>query len=129
MLANILNDKLQNINQWFSTNLLPLNLNKTCFMVFSKCKTSNNPVTIAINGVPLEQVHETTFHGVVISGDFKWKKQIYLVVQKISKIIGLLYRVRHVLDKDKLTLFYSALLEPYMYIIYCCSVWSSLKGW
>ena len=123
VLSNILNDKLHNINQWFSANLLSLNLNKTCFIIFSKRQIANNAISIAINGVPLQQVHETKFLGVVISDHLKWKKQIDVVVQKISKVIGILYKVKNVLDKDKLKLLYSTLLEPY--ITYCCSVWSS----
>src|SRR6218665_2600724 len=74
VLSNILNDKLHNINQWFSANLLSLNLNKTCFIIFSKRQIANNAISIAINGVPLQQVHETKFLGVVISDHLKWKK-------------------------------------------------------
>ena len=122
VLSDTLNDKLYNINQWFSANLLSLNLNKTCFMIFSKRQIANNGISIAINGVPLQQVHETKFLGVVISDHLKWKKQIDVLVQKISKVIGILYKVKNVLDKDKLKL-YSTLLEPYT--TYCCLVWSS----
>src|SRR6218665_3797070 len=78
---------------------------------------------ITINGVALQRVRETKFLGVIISDDLKWKKQVDLVVQRVSKVVGILYRTCHVLDKDILKLLYSTLLEPY--ITYCCTVWSS----
>src|SRR6218665_2446539 len=46
-----------------------------------------------------------------------------MVVQKTSKVLGILYRVSHILDKDRLKLLYFALFEPY--IAYCGTVWSS----
>src|SRR6218665_1991046 len=80
------------------------------------------PSLSLLMGVPLQQVHKTKFLGVVISDHLKWKKQIDVVVQKISKVIGILYKVKNVLDNHKLKLLYRTLLEPYTY---CCSVWSS----
>src|SRR6218665_2315342 len=46
-----------------------------------------------------------------------------MVVQKTSKVIGILYRVSHILDKNRLKLLYCTLFEPY--IAYCGTVWSS----
>jgi len=94
-------------------------------MIFSNCQIAKNAISISINGVPLQQVHETKFLGVVISDHLKWKKQIDVVVQKISKVIGYFIKSINVLHKDKLKLLYNTLLEPYMYITYCCSAWSS----
>ena len=92
-------------------------------MIFSKRKFPIVTELITINGVPLQRVRETKFLGIVISDDLKWKKQVDVVVQKVSKIVGILYRTSHVLDKDRLKLLFSTLLQPY--ITYCCSVWSS----
>jgi len=98
----------------FSEYLLSLNLNKTCYMIFSKRKFPIATEMITINGVALQRVRETKFLRVVISDDLKWKKQVDVVVQKVSKIVGVLYRTCHVLDKDRLKLLYSTLLEPYI---------------
>ena len=80
-------------------------------------------INITIDGVPLTQVHEIKFLGVVLTDDLKWRKHADMVVNKISKIVGILYRINHILDLDKLKLLYHTLLEPHM--TYCCSVWSS----
>jgi len=75
------------------------------------CKLS---LKYALNGVSLQRVRETKFLGVVISDDLKWKKQVDVVVQKVSKIVGILSRTCYILDKDRLKLLYSTLLEPYI---------------
>src|SRR6218665_3390646 len=49
-----------------------------------------------------------------------------MVVQKTSKVLGILYRASHLLDKDRLKLLYCTLFEPY--IAYCGTVWSSNKN-
>src|SRR6218665_3296698 len=50
----------------------------------------------------------------------------YLPCSDLGQVVNLSLSVaveKHVLDKDRLKLLYSTLLEPY--ITYCCSVWSS----
>src|SRR6218665_1318118 len=102
---------------------LSLNLSKTSYMIFSKKKLLNTNFTISLGREHLNRVTETKFLGLALTEDLKWGKQIDTVVKKISKVVGILYRISHILDTDKLKLLYRALLEPY--ITYCCSVWGS----
>jgi len=120
-LAGSVNANLDKVSQWFSANLLSLNLSKTSYMIFSKKKLLNTNFTISLGGEHLNRVTETKFLGLSLTEDLKWGKQIDTV--KISKVVGILYRVSHILDTDKLKMLYCALLEPY--IAYCCSVWGS----
>lgn len=113
LVANDVNANLENINQWFSANLLSLNLNKTSYMIFSRKKYSFDNVTITLNGVALTRVREAKFLGIILTEDLRWKKQVDMVVQKTSKVLGILYRVSHILDKDRLKLLYCTLFEPY----------------
>src|SRR6218665_3798634 len=69
-----------------------------CFMIYSKRKFLVAAEMITINGVALQRVRETKFLGVVISDDLKWKKQIDVAVQKVSKIVGIFYGTCHVLS-------------------------------
>src|SRR6218665_164217 len=92
-------------------------------MIFSKKKLLNTNFTISLGGDHLNRVTETKFLIRSLTEDLKWGKQIDTVVKKISKVVGILYRVSHILYTDKLKMLYCALLEPY--ITYCCSVWGS----
>src|SRR5678815_5133745 len=80
LLAASLNDKLKDISHWFSANLISLNLKKTCFMIFTKKKYLDIDINITIDGVPLTQVHEIKFLGVVLTDDLKWRKHADMVV-------------------------------------------------
>src|SRR6218665_4011500 len=95
-------------------------------MIFSRKKYSFDNVTITLNGVALTRVREAKFLGIILTEDLRWKKQVDMVVQKTSKVLGILYRVSHILDKDRLKLLYCTLFEPY--IAYCGTVWSSHKN-
>ena len=67
LVANDVNANLENINQWFSANLLSLNLNKTSYMIFSRKKYSFDNVTITLNGVALTRVREAKFLGIILT--------------------------------------------------------------
>jgi len=84
------NANLENVNQWFSANLLSLNLNKTSYMILSRKNCSFDNVTVTLNGVALTRVRETKFLGIILTDELRWKKQVDMVVQKTSKVLGIL---------------------------------------
>ena len=45
----------------------------------------------------LVQLSDTKFLGVILSSDLRWSKHINIVVNKISKNIGIIVKVRHLL--------------------------------
>src|SRR6218665_1667636 len=81
---------------------LSLSLSKTSYMIFSEKKLLNTNFTISLGREHLNRVTETKFLGLALTEDLKWRKQINTVVKKISKVVGILYRVSHILDTDKL---------------------------
>lgn len=56
---------------WLVSNKLPLNVDKTNFMVFSIGKMYNN-FNISMNNVPLQRVKRAKFLGVYIDDKFTW---------------------------------------------------------
>ena len=72
----ILNNELNQVNQWFLANKLKLNVDKTSCMIF---KTRNkkidlNNVNIHIAGINVPIVHSTKFLGVTLDDHLTWKK-------------------------------------------------------
>ena len=70
-------------------------------MIFSKKKLLNTNLTISLGGEHLNRVTATKFFGLTLTEDLNWSKQIDTVVKKISKVVGILYRVSHILDTNK----------------------------
>ena len=55
--------------------------------------------------------------------ELSWKQHIKLVETKISKILGILVRVRRYISLTTLKTIYNALIYPYM--TYCNILWAS----
>src|SRR5688572_29463344 len=60
---------------------------------------------------------------VILAEKLKWNKHVDMITNKVSKVVGILRKVGHLLHADKLKLLYHTLLEPH--INYCCVVWAS----
>jgi len=115
------NEKLKTISLWFQTNLLSLNVSKTSYIVFTNGVVSSN-IDLFIDDVKIDRVFETKFLGVVITHRLSWKPHIAIVCSKMSKNIGIIAKVRHLLPQSHVRLLYLTLVQPYMN--YCCIVWS-----
>ena len=64
---------------------------------------------------------DTTFLGVTLNDNLNWRKQIEQIENKVSKGLGILYRMRSKLDSKSLFMLYSTLILPYLY--YCSEIW------
>ena len=58
MLTNIINNELKKLEVWFSVNKLSLNVLKTNYMLFSKCKKTEN-MEIYMNNSGISRVKVT----------------------------------------------------------------------
>ena len=93
-----LNEELAIISEWFQSNRLSLNVNKTSYMIFNHKKQLT--ARLLINNVPLEVQYDSKFLGVILSSNLKWNKHIELVRNKTSKNVGIISKVRHLLPQD-----------------------------
>ena len=92
-------------------------------MVFSNAR--NSRIDILLAGSKINQVYETRFLGVIISSKLNWNAHIDTVLNKISKTIGIIAKVRHLLPTSATRTLYLCFVEPY--ISYCNIVWAQSK--
>ena len=59
----------------------------------------------------------------IIDEKLTWKDHISLVRSKIAKTVGILYRVRHLLNRSALFILYCSLFLPYL--TYCAEIWGN----
>ena len=83
-LDTLIKKELLNINKWFISNKLTLNINKTCYMLFNN-KLSH--INISINNINLTRVKSTEFLGIIIDENLDWKLHILYLKNKLKKII------------------------------------------
>jgi len=67
--------------------------------------------------------YQTKFLGVLIQSNLKWNEHISSIANKISKVIGIINKIKRTLSTDHLKLLYQSLIQPYLN--YCCIIWAS----
>ena len=118
-----INVEIVKLTEWLNANKLSLNISKTNYMLFgskSICKP-NVPFHLTINNVKIERITNVKFLGVLIDDNLSWKNHVEYVSSKISKCIGVIYRIKNLIDSNTLKLLYHAMIEPYL--SYCIIVW------
>ena len=88
--------ELSKVSQWLNSNKLTLNVDKTSFMIFkTRGKKVNTPANVTINDKIIKQVKWTKFLGILIDEQMTWKTHINFITNKISKLSGIIDRLRH----------------------------------
>ena len=113
-LINIANTELTKVFQWLIQNKLSLNVKKSKYMFFSKTKLKIYPdQELKINGQPTEQTTHFKFIGYQLDETWSWNLHISMIACKLARNIGLLYKLRKVLNNDTLRNLYFSLIQPY----------------
>ena len=125
----LLNSEIVKIHKWFLANKLLINFEKTNYVIF---KTRNKYVNeaaikICINSKEIKQVHQVTFLGVIIDENLTWKDHIYYISNKLSKVIGVLNRLKDILPLRILVQLYNSMILPYFN--YCIIVWGNCASY
>ena len=82
------------------------------------------PVRITIKDKNIEQVKSTKFLGIRIDEHITWRKtHISYITNKISKLSGVIAKLRHYLDINTLRNVYYTMIYPYL--TYCNIVWGN----
>ena len=117
-LFNTVNNELSNISHWFNSNKLFLNSDKTKFTLFHEVRQRDNiPLvlpTLKINNTLIKQIDYIKFLGVLFDENLTWKNQINLIENKISKGLGILHRVKFLLNQKSRKKVYFSFLHSYI---------------
>ena len=112
---------MERLSDWVNTNKLSLNVKKTQYMLFAGRKNINNEQGICINKALINKTDQAKFLGVIITETLSWQSHINYISKKISKSIGIIYKLSKYLNRNTLISLYYSLIYPYM--IYCNEVW------
>ena len=119
-LSEIFNSELAKINNWMKVNRLSLNTTKTFAINFSSRK-SNNLENLVINDCRIEWQTCIRYLGVYIDKKLSFSNHISVLCNKISRLVGLIYRISSSLSPQTLRLLYYSLIYPHL--IYGNLIW------
>ena len=117
-ICEVLNNELEKVNIWLNANKLTINVKKTHYMMFHRTRIKHgHNITMYINKNPIERKSSTKFLGIIIDNKLNWSVHITYIKNKISKSIGIIYKIRKFMDKQNLRNMYFSFIYPYL--IYC----------
>lgn len=112
--------ELSKVKLWIESNKLKLNIKKTNYILFQKRSQKKTIPPVSIDGQLIKQVNYTKYLGVTIDENLNWKEHIDQTCVKLSKLNGILYRVRHNLTTEAMISIYYTLC--YTHLTYCVSI-------
>ena len=122
-LSLMINHELVIISQWMMANKLTLNLDKTHYLVFAKKVDVNPNMKLYLNNKEIQREYDTKFLGLTMTYNLKWNHHINNISMKISKLNGIIYLIRKILNTDILRYIYVSLIQPHL--SYCNAVWGN----
>ena len=116
---------LKLVEDWCQQNKLVINNTKSkCMIICTHQKRKHlktDVLSVSVNDALLENVNYYKILGLYIDKNLKWKIHIDHVCNEISKLIGLLWRNKHLLPFFSRQLFYNSFILPK--IDYCLPIW------
>ena len=122
-LEKIMNKELGKLFEWLCLNRLSLNISKTNFIIFQSKNKPKVNVTILINKKAIEEVKCVKYLGVLIDSQLTFRNHIDELTKKISRAIGVLYKLRPYVTTKILTNVYYAIVYPFL--LYGIVIWGN----
>ena len=117
-----INKELDKIHEWLCANKLSLNADKTKYMIFRYPQRRNIPVLeLKFNNTSIEKVQVFDFLGLTISETLDWSHHINKITNKVSKVLGIMKKIKRFVSKETLRTIYNSLALPHFY--YCVLTW------
>ena len=96
LLNIIANEAINNLNKWFITNRLSLNVDKTCYMVFTPHKSDYSVnFKLLLGGLEIKKVKSCRYLGLIIDDELKWSEHIDTIYSCLLKYVGIFYKLRN----------------------------------
>ena len=109
--------KFQN---WSLANRLSINYSKTCYLLITNRNIQLEPILYHNRSI-LDRKNSIKFLGVIIDAPLKFDLHVNYICKKISKSIGILYKLKDFLPIASLKALYYSFIYPYL--LYGIIIW------
>ena len=113
------NIQLEKNNVWLKLNnsgyniIVQVNVSKTKYMIFHK-RRDVPQLDLLLDNIKIELVSNFTFLGIILDTSLSWKFHTKMIAIKISKIIGILHKLKYIFPKEILLTIYISLSMPHL---------------
>ena len=95
-----INSELNQVKLWAKLNKLSLNTNKMTLMVFHRKQKQLKIINISNDNIQIERVHSFNFLGILLDETLSWKNHPIMIVNKVSRVTGILYSLKNIFPKE-----------------------------
>ena len=114
-----INDNLVLVSNWLIANKIMINADKTKYMIFS-LRGDLGLRPLLINGSAIQKSNSLKFLGLYLDNNLKFDSHVQILANKISRLIGILYKLSHFLPENILKSIYFTMIHPHFtYAIEC----------
>ena len=109
---------IEKINEWFTTNKLTLNVKKTSYIIFrpKKCTNINLPDSISCGDIKINRESKVKYLGIILHEHLSWDDHTNEICKKLKRFFPLFYNIRNYLDKENvITIFYTMIYSRIKY--------------
>ena len=121
----LINNELEKVNKWLKLNKLAVNVDKTKSMLFHK-RRPVTPIQFSMNNRIIDVVQHFNYLGIMLDADMSWKTHVAMVRSKLSRINGILHRLKYIYPQNILITLYKSLFVPH--INYESLLWGHAGG-
>lgn len=124
-----MNADLKVLYDWFASNKLAMNLKKTQYIIFRprNCRRDSSNFSIKLDAAnELERVSVIKCLGLWLDERLNWNEHINFVAKKMAPFVGVLGRMKNLVDEKTLKLIYHAHIHSHL--LYMCHIWSVAAG-
>jgi hypothetical protein len=108
-----LNINFRSVNEWFNSNFLSLNFDKTYYMQFvTKNKFFN--INIEHDNKKILQANSVKFLVITLDNTLSWKQHIDAIIPKLNKACYIIRRLKLCLSNTALKMVYCAFFHSVM---------------
>jgi len=111
---NNINSVMTEITNWFQSNLLTLNSNKTHFMQFLTKKQNERKIQIIAPNSIKTIISSTKFLGLIIDNTLSWKDHIAALTSKVNKACYAIIVIKPFMSVDILRMIYFSYVHSVM---------------
>ena len=113
-------------HSWCCANRLSINISKTNMMLFSNVLKPCDIADVYMSNTKIEYASTICFLGVIIDDKLRFNLHINEVSKKISKNLGVLYKLRQYVPSATLLTVYRSIIESY--INYCILIFGNASS-
>ena len=103
-----INSELEKVNTCLKLNKLAINVDKSKCMFFHK-RRAITPLKFSMNNRTIDVVHNFNYLCIMLDANMSWKSHIAMISNKLSRINGILHRLKYLYPQNILITLYKSL--------------------